>query len=263
MSYAYKGREASMKLSWDQVILHYRNQDSIETAGPQEVVSSNSTGPADLLNVKADLAASSKAHKIREYVSKSAWKCDDSTSGFCACLRTTRIPIRPKWMIGSRGQVGLVPSSTKEGDIICHFQNSDVTAIVRPFGDGWFHSIIGGAIIIRQWDEEPVKIHERSSEVFKYSVGTRRRDFAQFRENYDQMSFHFDRTCLRPLTCPQSDLGPFANDWTPFPAPLKDHWNRNDTTRSIGPRSRSKSLLLELRHRHWCVAKLKLFLALG
>ena len=237
LSYAYIGYEASSKPCWDQVILRYVNQDSLKTTRPQQAVSSNSTSPAALSNGKSDSPTFSETDRIGVCVSKSARECDDTTSGLCACLRTTRTPIRPKWMIGSRGQVGLVPGSAKEGDTICHFQGSDVAVIVRSSADGWFHSIVGGAIIMRQWDEEPVKIHERSPEIFNYSVGTRRRDFANFRENTDQMSFHFDRTCLRLLTCRPSDLGPFADEWAPLPAPVRGHYDRAGAIHSVVSRS--------------------------
>ncbi|KAK4238398.1 hypothetical protein C8A03DRAFT_33592 [Achaetomium macrosporum] len=43
----------------------------------------------------------------------------------------------------------LVPGNAKEDDLIYQFQNSDAAAVVRPFSEGWFHSIVGGALILR------------------------------------------------------------------------------------------------------------------
>ena len=112
---------------------------------------------------------------------------------------TTIIPTAPRWMIGTRGQIGLVPGTAKEDDVICHFRGSDVAVIVRPPTEGNLHTIVGSALILRQWDEEAVKIHEGFPDTFNYSLGSRKRDFpAKFEE--DEMDFWLDSTALRLLT---------------------------------------------------------------
>ena len=120
-------------------------------------------------------------------------------------------------MIGTRGQISLVPSNTKEGDTICHFRDSDVAVVLRPFGAGWWYAVVGGALILRKWDEEAAKAHKASSEVFEYSAGTRRIGLVANIEEQDVLSFHLDRTTLRLLTCQPSDFEGFSDAWTTYP----------------------------------------------
>jgi hypothetical protein len=205
LSYSYFGRQRFDQPTWEQVSCRYLEP-----------------GPG-ALNKGASLA--NPAPGDTPAAEQPPDPCPGPHPGeICRCLCTSRLALRPRWAIGTRGQVGLVPGNAKDGDIICHFQNSDVAAVVRPFADGWFHFIVGGALMMRQWDEAPAKPHDRSLEVFKYSIGTRRRDAIPFDETIDQMSFHFDRKCLQLLTCPASDLGPFLNEEPPPLPPSVVHY---------------------------------------
>ncbi|KAK4448659.1 heterokaryon incompatibility protein-domain-containing protein [Podospora aff. communis PSN243] len=117
LSYAYVGiGPKSQKPSWDQIRLRYDDDTAAET----ETCPGHAT-PGSL----------------------------------CPCLRTERLDTAPRWIIGTRGQVGLVAGAAQEGDTICHFENSDVAVIVRRFADGFFHSIVGRGLIFRKWNEEP------------------------------------------------------------------------------------------------------------
>ena len=217
LSDAYRGIETSDKPDWHEVVLRCDGsgrRESIQTSQCTEEYSclpANSALPKpralqaviDTLNPPKDMGMSRRE--------------------VCICLRTSRIPIPPRWMIGSRGQVGLVPGNAKEGDFICHFHNSDVAVVVRPFGHGRYHCIVGGAVIIRQWEEQLSKAHELSPNPFNFSVGTKPTRHATDYEDSDAMSFHFDRTTLRLLTCLPSDLEGASNDCTPLPSPAREH----------------------------------------
>jgi hypothetical protein len=226
LSYAYKGYQTISKPSWDKVILRYAGAEQPEHAETMKCKKENASLSSKLPDqIGNSSLAVSDFVRAATHVPSSPEKHDSSTPESCSCLFTSRIPISPKWMIGTRGQIGLVPGTAKEGDTICHFRGSDVAVVVRPFGSGWYHAVVGGAIIIRQWDEEAVKVHESSSEVFNYSVNPMRRGFIASSEVHDLMSFHFDRTALRLLTCQPSDLGGFSDAWTTYRAPVKEHFD--------------------------------------
>jgi hypothetical protein len=118
---------------------------------------------------------------------------------------TTIIPARPKWMIGTRGQIGLVPGTAKEDDRICHFRGSDVAVIVRALVEGTQYTIVGGALILRRWDEDRTEVYEGSSETFHYSVGPQKRSFWEDTKE-EKMQFMLDLTTLRLLTSKPADL---------------------------------------------------------
>jgi hypothetical protein len=220
LSYAYRGHETTSKPLWDDVILRYTGSEHLEPVenlqSKKECLSSsmNLATQPDQIGISSPALLDSV--KASTDILMAPEKYETSAPELCPCLRTSRIPIPPKWMIGSRGQIGLVPGTAKEGDCICHFRGSDVAVVVRALGTEWWQAIVGGAIIIHQWDEEAIKVHESSSEVFNYSVGTRRRDFVADSEEQDVMSFHFDRMALRLLTCPPSDLESFSDVWTTY-----------------------------------------------
>ncbi|KAK0644367.1 heterokaryon incompatibility protein-domain-containing protein [Cercophora newfieldiana] len=146
LSYAYVGGPRTQKPPWDQLLRRYEDETVTTSPTPGEPETPNPEQPTS---------------------------CPGSTTPgeLCPCLRTERLDLPPKWIIGTRGQIGLAPGAAQEGDIICHFENSDVAAIVRPFADGLFHAVVGRALILRQWDEEAVRVHGSSAEVFAYSTG--------------------------------------------------------------------------------------------
>ncbi|KAK5652092.1 hypothetical protein OQA88_10870 [Cercophora sp. LCS_1] len=200
LSYAYVGIGSTTEQPiWNQILRRYEDEAFIASRTPE---------------------ASETLHPVES----------DSCPGsaidgeLCQCLRTKTLASTPRWIIGTRGQIGLVAGTAREGDIICHFENSDVAVIVRPFADGWLHSIVGRGLILRQWDEEAARIHDSSPELFTYSVGTERKDFVPFRENVDQMSFHLDRACLRLLSAHSSSDIPQGFATTMPRAPLQEHY---------------------------------------
>ena len=201
LSYAYVGiGKTTQKPSWDEILRRYEDEASITSRTPE---ASETLDP-----VETDSCPGSAAD-----------------GELCQCLRTERLASAPRWIIGTRGQIGLVAGAAREGDVICHFENSDVAVIVRPFADGWFHSVVGRGLILRQWDEEAARIHDSSPELFTYSVGTERRDFVSFHENVDQMSFHLDRACIWLLSAHSSSDIPHVSALTTMPrAPMRSHY---------------------------------------
>jgi hypothetical protein len=226
VSYSYIGVEHAEEPGWDEVKSRYT--DGVE--GPtmyQEGIAGDVAGVRDGLAIPQNdktTGAEPKQDDICGKMMQAGRSCEGAEHELCQCLRTTKLAGVPKWAIGSRGQICLVPGNAQEGDIICHFQRTDVAALVRPFGNTGYHSVIGSALVLRQWDELAEKIHPRATEEFKYSTGTRRRDFANFREDSDQMSFHLDRACLRMLSCPASEVVHLRDVDVSRPAPAEDHY---------------------------------------
>lgn len=108
---------------------------------------------------------------------------------------------QPRWIIGTRGQIGLVPATAKEGDAICHFQGSDVAVIVRRSSEASdYCSIVGSALMLKRWGEEDVPIHEGAKEFFPYSVGQRGKLLGMEDDMAEGVEFHLDFHTLRLLT---------------------------------------------------------------
>ena len=99
--------------------------------------------------------------------------------------------------LSTNGLVGFGPSCTREDDILCHFVDSDVAAIVRPISNAGIYQIIGRAAICKEFSEKVTKsrLHRLSPYVFKFRaprVG-----------NHKQIIyFHVDAATLQRLTCP-------------------------------------------------------------
>jgi len=107
----------------------------------------------------------------------------------------------PRWIIGTRGQIGLVPSAARDDDKICHFQGSDVTVIVRAGPErSDFYSIIGPGLILKRWGEDDVPVYEGSDEIFHYSVGERGKLLGIKEDMASVVDFHLDIDTLRLLT---------------------------------------------------------------
>ncbi|KAH6663526.1 hypothetical protein B0J14DRAFT_662040 [Halenospora varia] len=105
--------------------------------------------------------------------------------------------LKPRWMMSSRGQIGLVPHNAKEGDLIYHFQDSDVAAIIRRHGPhSSYDSLVGSALILRRWDEDGVPMYGDSEEFCPYSVGKRGNGGGM----NNIMEFHLDLESLKLLT---------------------------------------------------------------
>lgn len=45
---------------------------------------------------------------------------EQQVTSTCSCLTQKYKTLQPRWMMGTRGQIGLVPGNAKEGDTICH-----------------------------------------------------------------------------------------------------------------------------------------------
>jgi hypothetical protein len=58
---------------------------------------------------------------------------------------------QPQWVIGSRGQIALLPGTTRESDMLVHFAESDVCVVLRPFDPrNLLYRVVGGGLVIRQ-----------------------------------------------------------------------------------------------------------------
>jgi hypothetical protein len=143
----------------------------------------------------------------------------------CRCMQTAALRLHPKFAIGTRGQILLAPGSAREGDIICHFRNTDVAVIARKTGTGLFYSVLGGAIVLRRWDEEPERVHVRLPDKFRYSTGIRTEEWDLFGDESDAMTFHLDLACVRMLTCRVSDFGAFGWGEDGRAKPTRDHFD--------------------------------------
>ncbi|KAH8673338.1 heterokaryon incompatibility protein-domain-containing protein [Xylariales sp. PMI_506] len=146
----------------------------------------------------------------------------------CSCLATRQISYPARFVIGSRGQVGLVPASAREGDHLVHFAGTDICAIMRGSGrkgddDDEIFTIVGAGIVFRQWDEDAVRPHPFAAQPLRYSTGSPRRDSKAFSEDVDQMSVHIDADCLRILTSPAWRSGGLKPDEFLAQAPREKH----------------------------------------
>jgi hypothetical protein len=65
----------------------------------------------------------------------------------------TRRPQQPRFFLGDKGQVGLVPSQAQPGDLICRFFGSDSTTILRQDAERSSYSLVGRALILREQHE--------------------------------------------------------------------------------------------------------------
>ncbi|KAE8451709.1 hypothetical protein EG329_003166 [Mollisiaceae sp. DMI_Dod_QoI] len=117
------------------------------------------------------------------------------------------IHLQPRWMMGSRGQIGLVPHSAKEGDFIYHFKDTDIVAVIcRDDPQSSYYSLVGSALMLRRWDEEEVRMFEDSGEIFHYSLGPRGRGLGRKQQLADVVEFHLDLEALRLLTSSPYEL---------------------------------------------------------
>lgn len=99
--------------------------------------------------------------------------------------------------MGSRGQIGLVPHNAQEGDLICHFKDSDFAAIIRRHGPhSSYDALVSSALILWRWDEDDVPVYGDSEEFFHCSVGKLGNGGGMI----DIMEFHLDLKNLRLLT---------------------------------------------------------------
>lgn len=73
---------------------------------------------------------------------------------------------RPRWFISDRGQIGLAPSASEEGDLICQFKDCDVVALVRKTGWSKSCSLVGRGVLMPRWDEDL----PGSGKKFRYSI---------------------------------------------------------------------------------------------
>ncbi|KAH7370435.1 heterokaryon incompatibility protein-domain-containing protein [Rhexocercosporidium sp. MPI-PUGE-AT-0058] len=96
--------------------------------------------------------------------------------------------------LSKSGMMGLVPSETKAGDMICHFLNCDVAAVIRREGDKFL--FVGRALVFIREGSCGMRLNDETNQNFKYFVPNEE----EFPARMNGMSFYVDVATLQLLT---------------------------------------------------------------
>ncbi|KAG4433366.1 hypothetical protein IFR05_011150 [Cadophora sp. M221] len=103
-------------------------------------------------------------------------------------------PGKMQLFLSKSGMMGLVPSETKTGDMICHFLNCDVAAVVRREGDRFL--FVGRALVFIREGSCGMRLNDETNQNFKYLVPNEE----EFPARTNGMSFYVDVATLQLLT---------------------------------------------------------------
>lgn len=106
---------------WDPVIGQYSISFGKEEVTPREECGAND---CHVLTI-----ASNTAHFLPRVHEQELSRNNFTTNTEGSQVEDTR---SPRWMIGTREQIGLVCGAAQQGDVICHFKDSDVAAFIHP-----------------------------------------------------------------------------------------------------------------------------------
>ncbi|KAH6718052.1 heterokaryon incompatibility protein-domain-containing protein [Leptodontidium sp. MPI-SDFR-AT-0119] len=103
-------------------------------------------------------------------------------------------PGKMQLFLSKSGMMGLVPSETKTGDMICHFLNCDVAAVIRREGDKFL--FVGRALVFIREGSCGMRLNDETNQNFKYLVPNEE----EFPARTNGMSFYVDVATLQLLT---------------------------------------------------------------
>lgn len=103
-------------------------------------------------------------------------------------------PGRVQLFLEKSGMMGVVPAEAKPRDMICHFLNCDVAAVVRPQGDKLL--FIGRALVFNREGASSMRLNEETNKNFKYLVP----NDEEFPAHTNGVSFYVDVATLQLLT---------------------------------------------------------------